>query len=276
MIENVKAEAKDGNIHAWALNADGINTGGVYNKIEIRNCDFNGIAGDGVNVYNSACKVAKIKGGEVILEKENGEIGEFWAKKGDVVEFYNGEMQSVGSFSVKKFKDGRLKIDGNAKNLSEGMFVCNKSQLSGAEIDGLRINRGAKSGIIMQSDNAVIKNCMLKNLSLAAVVVAPDIYSKNELAPANNVTITDNVFENCCKGDSDHNDGIVSVKALQGQDKRTFSNVFSDIKILNNQFFNSGAAEIYMSAVSNYSIDGNKNEYGALKRDRIKLVNCEK
>lgn len=278
MFENVKAKSKSGNPLSWAVNEDGINTGGIYNDIAIKNCEFTGIGGNGINIYNSACRVEKIRGSsvEIVLAKSGENVGAAWAKKGDTVEFYDSEMKSVGRYIVKKFKNGKLKLDGNTKDLSKGLFVCNRSQISGAEIENIRVDKGAKNGIIIQSDNAFVKDSTIKNVVLSAVVVAPDVFSKNELAPAQNVEISGNIFENCCGGDSDANDGVVAVKALQGQDKRTYKNVFNNINIKNNNFFNSGAAEIYLSAVTNYNIEENKNEYGELKRDRIKLVNCEK
>lgn len=159
-------------------------------------------------------------------------------------------------------------------------------------VENCTVRNSRARGFLIQSRDVVIENCKLEGLSLAGVLIAPDIEEWFEVGPARNVVIQNNEFRKCAFAGVNHNLGNVLVKSSHGSEYEAYPcGVHQDIRIKNNKFIDSPVSAVFVSStdgvevVDNYfsncfyehrgdDIPGSNQKIELQNCNRIILTNC--
>ncbi len=184
---------------AWGSNVDGIHIKGIRGSVTLKNSTFKGLGDDALNVHSVAPRVTAISDNGVSLEYHYGGKPEtVWSREGDELEFYEQGFRRVATAKVKVAGAGKLTLDDVKGQIKEGCFVRNKSTCPELFIDNVTVDGGRARAFLIQSRTAVISNCDISNLGLAAIIVAPDIDYWGEMGPSERVEMRGLNIKNVC------------------------------------------------------------------------------
>ena len=189
----------------YTTSVDGIHVNGLAGKLTMRDCVFNGLADDMLNVHCKGAKVGSVSGTTVTLSTNN--IGSVYFQKNHTVRFYSAKFADLGtatissvttsSGNVLSFKVGTL-----PSGVAAGCYIANESWLPEVEITGTKVGVTRARGFLIQTDKKVtIADCTFENTRLAGILCAPGA-SWGELGPVNGVTVTNCTFRRCGVGEA--------------------------------------------------------------------------
>ena len=186
----------------YTTSVDGIHVNGLAGKLTMRDCVFNGLADDMLNVHCKGAKVGSVSGTTVTLEES---VGSVYFQKNHTVRFYSAKFVDLGtatissvttsSGNVSAFKVGTLPSD-----VAAGCYIANESWLPEVEITGTTVGVTRARGFLLQTDKPVtIADCTFENTRLAGILCAPG-GSWGEMGPVNGVKVTNCTFRACGVG----------------------------------------------------------------------------
>ncbi|MFH4969496.1 right-handed parallel beta-helix repeat-containing protein [Gaetbulibacter sp. M240] len=264
---------KPGRIHS--ANADCVHVNGGKFGPWIQNCLFEGYSDDAINLKSSKRNILKqISPTELVVK--------FNVAKGDIIRIYNPrEGKLLGTFKIvdrSPLDKGMVQITLD-KPLEETLQVGDTKKHDIAYIDTesnesfvIRNNtfRNARRyGILLQSSYGIIERNLFKNLSQCAISMNNGV-DWGEGFVSHNITINQNIFDNCGYDDTyfkDYNAAAVRLRVTKLKNpeaKGKWSGVatadwqgLENIKITNNTFlYNKRALSIECTV--NTVITGNK------------------
>ncbi len=245
----------------FASNEDCIHIKGLKGSLKLTDCTFEGIGDDALNVHSKAAVIKEIDGNIITASEGNSDtdINDMWAKKGDEVEFFDKSFNSFGTAKVVGIKNGKIKLDNIPPDVGRNCILQNVSFNPDVTIDNCVVNRGRARGFLIQSANANITNCTIRNVGLSAILAAPDINSWYEVGSVKNLNIFNNSFVNCGTMQTSHSSGVVTVSLNHdGMAVPETEAVHGNISINNNIFKNTlTTKEIYIRAAENVKINNN-------------------
>ncbi len=188
----------------FSSNADGVHIGAIGGQLIIEDCNFEKLGDDCVNVHGMAYSVTNLNGNSLTayMERYNTNILNEWAAKGDEIEFYDkSTFKLLGTAKVKKVNShsGKMTFDKLPKGVTNGTVMSNKTMHPSVEITNCTVRSNRARAFLLQTENAVVKNCTIEGTRLAAVLIAPDIKYWGEVSPGKNITLIGNTFKNCGK-----------------------------------------------------------------------------
>ena len=246
----------------WGSNVDGIHLLGISGEINIDNCSFKGMGDDALNSHSRAAKVTATGTNSVTVVDgwSSGSLESTWGSAGDVVRFYKDDWTLLGTATITSFSSysKSLKVDSLPSGVTSGCFVQNTKFMPKITIKDTVVDGSRARAFLIRSENVSITGCTVKNTRLAAVIMAADISKWFEMGPSANVTIDNNIFQNCCVSKVNSNYGVVAIKGCDdGGGDNYAAGVHNNITITNNVFNGSGASSIYASATDGLTIKGN-------------------
>ncbi|MBQ5890556.1 MAG: hypothetical protein IIW73_06370 [Clostridia bacterium] len=244
----------------WGSNVDGIHLLGISGEIKIDNCSFKGMGDDALNSHSRAAKVTGTgtNSATIVDGWSSGSLESTWGSAGDVVRFYKDDWTLLGTATISSFSGTSLKVDSLPSGVTSGCFVQNTKFMPKITIKDTLVDGSRARAFLIRSENVSITGCTVKNTRLAAVIMAADISTWYEMGPSANVTIDNNLFQNCCVSKVNSNYGVVAIKGCDdGGGDNYAAGVHNNITITNNVFNGSGASSIYASATDGLTIKGN-------------------
>ena len=244
----------------WGSNVDGIHLLGISGEIKIDDCSFKGMGDDALNSHSRAAKVTGTgtNSATIVDGWSSGSLESTWGSAGDVVRFYKDDWTLLGTAKITSFSGTSLKVDSLPSGVASGCFVQNTKFMPKITIKDTVVDGSRARAFLIRSENVSITGCTVKNTRLAAVIMAADISTWYEMGPSANVTIDNNLFQNCCVSKVNSNYGVVAIKGCDdGGGDNYAAGVHNNITITNNIFNGSGASSIYASATDGLTIKGN-------------------
>ena len=244
----------------WGSNVDGIHLLGISGEITIDNCSFKGMGDDALNSHSRAAKVTATgtNSATIVDGWSSGSLESTWGSAGDVVRFYKDDWTLLGTATISSFSGTSLKVDSLPSGVTSGCFVQNTKFMPKITIKDTVVDGSRARAFLIRSEDVSITGCTVKNTRLAAVIMAADISTWFEMGPSANVTIDNNLFQNCCVSKVNSNYGVVAIKGCDdGGGDNYAAGVHNNITITNNVFNGSGASSIYASATDGLTIKGN-------------------
>ena len=206
-------------------NADATHFNSCRGQIFIRNCTFEGMGDDAINVHGTYGRVADVEG-EKTLRIVTGRRDVSWqAPKplvGDQISIHDPE-HPFGK-PVFEGKVTGVKVDSATRSasiifdhplpsgLKENSVVWNRSTAPTLTVTGCNFLNNRARGILVQTGNALIANNWFEGMSGAAIKVTCDVGHWWESGPTDHVTIRNNAISRCNDG-AGRAEGALTVNA---------------------------------------------------------------
>lgn len=276
----------------YAANADGIHILGLSGYLHMKDCSFEGLGDDALNIHSQAGEISAYNEAEGTVsciyrnrDMSEGSLGTKWAKSGDVINVYDREtFLQKGTITLSDYKNGTAFIKSYTGAFAPGDILANDSFFASVHLENCEVRHTRARGFLFQSRNMLIENCRIYGMSLPGIIISPDIRVWYEVGPSRNVEIRNCTFEKCGINGSSANLGAIVVKAAHDRGGDSYpAGVHQDIRIHDNLFKNCGNSGIFVSASEKIQIYGNKFENcGMLRFDEkvestaydIALRNC--
>ena len=247
--------------------ADGCHFKFCQGLVQIKDCVFEGMGDDAVNVGGLYLTVNKREDDRTILAAHRLKMPVSMAV-GDEVEFYRSEtLLSYATGRIKTIedmkKDGlyRLQLAGKLPDdCRPGDVLADATKTPRLRIDHCTVRNNRARGFLIQTRDAVIENCTFENCTSGGVWVMTEVVYFNESIPPRKVTIRNNTFTNCNYG-GPIGDGVLSVFAFLADFKYPPEpGVLKDIVLENNVITGSDNAGIFVTGADGIVIRNNRLE----------------
>lgn len=250
--------ASDNKKRIFSSNEDGIHIKALRGNLIIKNSNFTGLGDDILNVHSKAAKIVDTSKNKVIatIGNDDTKADNLWAKKGDIIDFYNESLEKISSETVVDIKNGQITFENLNNSVSGAYIMQNSAHCPKVIIDNINIERCRARGLLLQTKDIKITNSKFKNLFLPAILISPDISKWFEMGPSENVLIQNNYFTNCAISNSfgvitvcDRHDSAVS---------NISSKIHKSINISENTFENTSSPAVVAIRTEKTSITNNK------------------
>lgn len=199
-LERFRVDDGDPNT-IYTASVDGIHVTALGGKLTMKDCEFNGLADDMLNVHCTGAKVGSVSGNSVTFASS---VDSVFFQRNHTVRFYSSKFADLGTATVTATSGSVSGITVNAlpSGVAAGCYVANESWLPEVEITGTTVGVTRARGFLLQTDKQVtIADCTFENTRLAGILCAPGA-SWGEMGPANGVTITNCTFRGCGVGEA--------------------------------------------------------------------------
>lgn len=278
----------------FAANADGIHVIGLTGKLYLKDCYFENLGDDALNMHSRAGTVYEVDAENHVFKCAYGrvntripsELGSNWAKPNDILNIYEQEsFDHVASVKVISFEDPYIKYEPIFGEFQSGNIVGNTAYYAETHVDGCVVRNTRARAFLFQTENILVENCHIYGMSGCAMILSPDIRKWHEVGPCKNVVIRNNCFEKCGYSGLPSNIGAIAVKCCHDAGLTDSpAGVHENFAIDNNIFRNLGGSGIFALAVKGLKIYENlfencsckpfSDEVESLKFD-IAVMNCD-
>ncbi len=273
-INRYRVVCPQGSNRLMASNIDAIHLLGLSGELTVRDCYFDGLGDDALNIHSTAGGIEAIEGDKITLINRRFSIplDDFWCQKDDVIAVYNEEFVCKGHFRVEEYSDSCVKATYLDGEYAVGDIVGNTAFYAKTEITGCTVKNTRARGVLLQTENIKISDCSFVGISRPAILLAPDIRHWHEVGPIKNAVIENCYFENCPAFKSEDMLAAITVKTSHNFFPKTEDIVHNNITIRNNTFKNISASAIFIASTDGVCIENNK--YDNVSLEAVRLLNC--
>lgn len=199
MLRNV-----DGNGRLVTNNADAIHCFNCSGKIEIKNCNMEGLLDDTVNIHNNYFSVKKVEGQTLTMySKAAGlSINCRLFSEGDRIRIYKGRTQeAVADLTIEKLvvdeenKVHVFTVKGDTSGISEEDTAENVSAQPEIYLHDCRFGTFRGTMRLQSRGKTVVENCVFENKEQSIIFTGDTTYWF-ESGPVNDITIRSCTFRN--------------------------------------------------------------------------------
>lgn len=188
----------------YTTSVDGIHVTALGGKLTMKDCEFNGLADDMLNVHCTGAKVGSVSGSKVTLEAG---VDSVFFQRNHTVRFYSAKLANLGTATISSVtaSSGQvtaITVGSLPSGVAAGCYIANESWLPEVEITGTKVGVTRARGFLLQTDKPVtIADCTFENTRLAGILCSSGA-SWGELGPVNGVTVTNCTFRGCGVGEA--------------------------------------------------------------------------
>lgn len=278
VVDGLKIIKAEGSHTLMAGNCDGIHLAGLTGKFVMKNCVYDGLGDDALNVHATAGTITGIDLDNKTLKVnyckkfEDGVLPKRWCQKGDEIRVFNPEnLEHIATFTVEEFEDERLKFSDLKGKLEKGFMIQNAVFTPACEVDNCVMRNTRARGLLFQTENVEVKNCEIYGISSSGILAAPAFEQWYEVGPVHNMYIHNNKFIKCgfVNGKeavfvgSNHNSADIKVWHLH-----------SNIRVEDNVFEDCPGTQISIAATDGVAIKSNVFKNRQNDENNIKTQNC--
>lgn len=260
-------------------NCDGIHLTGLCGNFVMKNCVFDGLGDDALNVHATAGTVTELIDERTVRcgyckKTPDGKLPQRWCEKGDIIRAYDPvSMAQTGSFKVVSFADGVLRFESLSGEYKKGDTLQNMTYAPSLLIDNCVVKNTRARGFLIQTSNVEIKNCRFFGMSSNAVKAAPCFSYWYEVGPTDNFYMHDNVIEKCAFVNSSVPE--IGILTNHGREWGDVWHLHKNIRIENNiiKRCNGNVVTVVGTdgvSVSHNTFEGRRNT----ETDPVRTVNC--
>lgn len=283
-VERYRVERPEDTTRLTSTNADGskyVHTGGT---LTIKDCYYEGMGDDAINIHSAYGKVVKRDGKTLSIARirrgEQVDVSARYVLQGDTIEFYDGKtMVPKGSAKVVS-RDGQgMTLDLVPDRVAMGDLFNNISMTPKVRISGVEVYRNRARGFLLQSQDVLVEKCRIVNPTGIGIFVTMDVNYWFESGQGKDVIIRNNTIV----GANKHLlcEGAITVKCGHDAGGTDYpAGVHRNIKILNNTIRDTVNSGIYVCSTDGIHIRGNTIERASQKPSlangdySIYLKNC--
>lgn len=263
-VDTLNMIKKEGSNVLMSGNCDGIHLTGLSGKFIMRNCIFDSLGDDALNVHSTAATVTQIIESEKIKcnyckKTKDGQLSEKWCSQGDIIKVFEPKsMEHKATLKVLSFKDGILTFKKVFGEVKSGYELQNMAFAPSCLIDGCTVKNTRARAFMIQTNDVEIKNCYLFGMSASAIKAAPAFEYWHEVGPVENLYIHDNVIEKCTIRDLKAPD--IAVFTCHDENDDNIKKLHKNICIENNRFKRCDGLCIKVSSAEGVTIKNNTFE----------------
>lgn len=275
-LERYRVECPKGSNRLMASNIDGIHLLGVGGTVTMKDCFFDGLGDDALNIHSTAGLITDADGNsiKVINKRFDIPMDKNWCRKGDVIAVYDTSFVRKGSLTVEKFEDSRVYYSVCEGTAGVGDVVANTFFNASILVENCEVRNSRARALLFQTENVTVRNCKFFGMSLPAILMAPDIVVWHEMSPVKNVLIENCTFRKCGFVGNNEARAVISVKTSHDGSQQTPQQIHSNITVRNNVFRDVRNKAIYMSSVKGFRIEN--NDFGGHNfSETVVLKNCK-
>ena len=185
-IERYRVECPKGSNRLMASNRDGIHLLGVAGTVTIKDCYFDGLGDDALNIHSTAGFVTEKDGNSIRVINKRFDIpmDENWCQKGDVIAVYDTSFVRKGSITVEKYEDSTVYYSACEGSVEVGDVLANTAFNAEILVENCEIRNSRARALLFQTENITVRNCKFFGTSFPAILMAPDIVVWHEMSPA--------------------------------------------------------------------------------------------
>lgn len=283
-LERYRVERPKGTTRLTSTNADGskyVHTGGM---LTIKDCYYEGMGDDAINIHSSYGKVVKRDGTTLSIARirrgEQVDVSARYVLRGDTVEFYDGKtMVPKGTAQVLERDGQRMTLDVVPDRVAVGDLFNNISMTPQVRISGVEVHRNRARGFLLQSQDVIVEKCRIYNPTGIGIFVTMDVNYWFESGQGKDVILRNNTIV----GANKHllREGAITVKCGHDSGGTDYpTGVHRNIKILKNTIRDTMNSGIYVCSTDGIEIRGNTIEHASQKPSlangnyAIYLKNC--
>lgn len=245
-----------------SCNCDGVHITGVTGKFVMKNCLFEGLGDDALNIHATAGTVTGVDSANRIIKcnyckkSDDGLLPANWCREGDTIRFFDPvSLRVSATATVAGFSADRLELSNITGNISTGYMMQNIAFAPLCEINNCVVKNTRARGFLLQSENVIVTDCEFFGMSSSAVKAAPAFIKWYEVGPSHNLRIVNNKITKCAFISDRHSDIAVQT-SHDGNDERIFG-LHSDIYISENIFTRSSGTCIEISSADRVAVTNN-------------------
>lgn len=274
VCRNITAERfrillKPGTQRLVSATADGSHFGGCKGTISLRDCEFEGMGDDAVNIKSGLylC-VRRREDDHTVLAQHNLKMVDA-PDPGDVMEVSHVDdllpyaTVTVQSVEVLPGGENLHRVHFNTPlpaDLREGDVLGNASRTPRVRINGCLVRNNRARGFLIQTRDAVVENCHFENVTGGGVWVMTEVVYFFESIGTCDIIVRRNIFDNCGYGAA-LGDGVLSAFAwLKGFGLPPRPGVHRHILLEDNTIRGGDNAGIFVTGVDGITIRGNRLE----------------
>lgn len=269
-FERYNIRSPKGSAALFAGNSDGIHILGLAGALVLRDCHFDGMGDDCLNIHGKGGEVKSFdaRTGRLVcigrgLDRRERPLSPQWAAAGDRLVVYDSKtLLEKGRVSVRSFApDGTAEVGTPGFEISVGDFLANENVFASVRVSDCTFANNRARALLLQTENVTVENCSFRGIALPAVLAAPDMVFWNEVGPSRNITIRDCRFERCATHPTHAGClGAVAFKTTHGRAAEGGypPGVHQGARIIGNEFTDCPQGAIYLASVKGGKIAGNK------------------
>ncbi|MFA6543712.1 MAG: right-handed parallel beta-helix repeat-containing protein [Limisphaerales bacterium] len=269
--------------------ADATHFGGCKGTVTLEDCTFEGMGDDGVNVKSGLyLTVVERADDHTVLCRHNLKMADV-PDPGDVLELSHPE--TLLPFASSHVRTAAL--DAKAENLHRVKFVeALPAELRPGDVLGnasrtprlrmrhctVRANRAR--GVLCQTRDAVIEDCTFQYCTGPGVLVMTEITHFHESIGTRNVTVRNNLFDNCNQGAATAEAALAALAWLKNNAYPPKPGVHREVTFEGNRITGSANSAIFAVSVDGLTIRSNTIQQACLKpgnekrRNAIRVMDC--
>lgn len=266
-FESFHIRVPSGSEALYASNADGIHIIGLQGRLVMKNCFFDGLGDDALNIHSKAGEIVSLDREtghlECIsrdLEMQPRPLPQNWAAAGDTIAVYDrNTFLKKGTLTLDGWADSAAHVTSVNGSADPGDILANEAFFASVLLENCHVRNTRARGFLLQSKNMVLDGCSVWGTSLPAVILSPDIRRWYEVGPSENTEIRNCRFEKCAFIENGANLGAIVVKASHDIGASDYpAGVHKDVRIRNNEFADLRVPGVYLSATDGATVQGNR------------------
>ena len=276
-INRYRVVCPEGSNRLMASNIDAIHLLGLSGKLVVKDCYFDGLGDDALNIHSTAGTISSIDGNSITLKNGRFDIplGDNWCKANDKIAVYTKDFALKGYFNVEDYNNSCITSSDISDNFEVGDIVGNTAFYADTEIIGCTIKNSRARALLLQTENIKIKDCTFFGISRPAILFAPDIKVWHEVGPINNAVIENCVIEKCPASKRQDVLASIVVNTCHSFFPETEEIVHKNITIQNNTFKNIAYDIVFMASTDGAKIQNNVLENCSGDSSVVKLHHCK-
>jgi hypothetical protein len=206
-LERFRVKIRPGTRRYLSTTADATHFSGCRGTITLRDCEFEGMGDDAVNIKTGLYLIVReLLGTDTVLAQHNLKIPDA-PDPGDVLEVCHTDdllpFATVTVKSARTLEDNvhRLAFD---RPLPEGVrpgdVLGNASRAPRVRIYNCRVSRNRARGFLLQTRDVIVEGCHFRDITSGGIWVMTEVVHFFESIGTSNVAVRFNTFENCNYG----------------------------------------------------------------------------
>ena len=193
-LDHFRIDYRPGSRRLMSANADGVHLNMCRGRITLTNCVLRGMGDDCINIHGMWARVTAIDRATGTLRLEagtrhtrNGRIYFNWAQPGEQLDFYDREITSRGTATVRAARiEGEhlvVTLDAIPAALEPDDLADNATCIPTVQVSGCTLGRNRARGFLCQVREALIENNTFESTSSGGLWILTDAHYWFESGP---------------------------------------------------------------------------------------------
>lgn len=277
-LEGLKIVLPENSRSYMPCNCDGVHITGLTGELKMKNCVFDGMGDDALNIHSTAGTVAEVNDNVISVnyrkKSRDGVLSPNWCKPGDLIKFYDTEsLNVVATAHVASYNGTKVELENICGDIKADQMVQNTAFNASCHICDCIVRNSRARGFLFQTENVEVERCEFFGISHNAIKVAPAFVRWYEVGPCKNLYVHNNSFIKC--GYVVRNFASVAVQTNHDGNDESIVNLHKNINIFANRFERTNGRCVEISSSDDISVYDNTFDSSCDKKNAIVFSACK-